>query len=153
MFDTIKDLYAKAETKADVSVLLGAGTIGYAVDAIYDPISELAPASVAALLASGGLAIKKGIDAFLEGRRARWREYKVHETRNAAIDRAETLQQFFLDHEYPEGFLRVDTHLEWRRVDIIDDQQLDQACEAVRKGYLAQLDVKRSRLPERPSSS
>lgn len=57
------------------------------------------------------MAVKKAIEATIDRLRARAFKHDDELVRRALVDRARTLQQFFFEHGYADGFLSIDTHL------------------------------------------
>jgi hypothetical protein len=141
MFDGLKTVLGKAETKGDVAVVLGAGTAGFVVDALATVHGVFSPGTVSALSAAGALSAKKGWEAAREAKRKAKRAEKAAakalENAKEARARAEKLEKFFAAQQYEEGMRAMSAQLGWREQDIINDEQLNKAVEAARKDFLA----------------
>jgi threonine dehydrogenase-like Zn-dependent dehydrogenase len=136
MFEDLKNALAKAETKGDVAVVLGAGTVGAAVDLIVSAHGAPSPGVVSALSASGALSAKKGWEARKDAKRAaRVADKALGKARDAAT-RAARLRDFFAEHRYQDGLDAIGTQIEWHALEIIDDEQLEQAIQATRGEFL-----------------
>jgi hypothetical protein len=136
MFEGLKTALGKAETTGDVAVVLGAGTLGFAVDALAAVHGVFSPGTVSALSATGALSAKKAWDARREAKRAEKAAAKALENVKGARPRAEKLERFFAAQRYEEGMRAISAQLAWREQDIIDDEQLGQAVEAARNDFL-----------------
>lgn len=71
MFDDLKDLLSKAETKADTATILISGTVGYILDAQLNILGLIEPGICGILFASGSLGIKKSIEDKILKRKTR----------------------------------------------------------------------------------
>ncbi len=137
MFEAFRSAMDKAETKGDTAVVLGAGVAGFAIDAIASVHGVFSPGTVAGLSAAGALSVKKGFDARRDAKRARRESDKAVREAAAATDRAKELGKYFADQGYANGKQELQTQLEWRELDIIDDAKLDEALTAARINFLA----------------
>jgi hypothetical protein len=135
--ENFRDILGQAETKGDVALLLAAGASGFVIDAGLDVVGFMAPSAVSVVSAAGVLAVKKGWDAHRD--RVKNRKYAAAAEARVAetVQRAEKLQKFFLDQSYGRGYAALETNLDWRRAGIIDDQQLESACDDLRKEFFA----------------
>jgi threonine dehydrogenase-like Zn-dependent dehydrogenase len=149
LLEGLKTALEKAETKADVAVVLGAGTVGFGVDALAS-VHGAPPGTVSALSAGGALAAKKAWDARRETKRAKKAATKALGKEKQARPRAQKLETFFATQGYEEGVRVIRAHLDWRDEDIIDDEQLDQAVEAARKDFLEWVKKPLHDAPTRP---
>jgi threonine dehydrogenase-like Zn-dependent dehydrogenase len=143
MFEDLKNALGKAETKGDVAVVLGAGTLGAAIDLIVSAHGAPSPGVVSALSASGALAAKKGWEARKDAKRAKKAAEDALGKVKEAPARAQRILDFFEQQGYDNGVEVMHTQLDWHTQHIIDDEQLDQAVEAARNDFLAW--VKRGR--------
>lgn len=137
MFEDLKATLAKAETKGDVAVVLGAGTVGFVVDGLLSGHGLFSPGVVSGLSATGALSAKKAWDSVREAKRAKKAAAKALEKVTDAVARAEKLQVFFTERGYEVGVQEMVVHLDLRKQGLIDDARLYQATEAALDDYLA----------------
>ena len=137
MLEELKTVLGKAETKGDVAVVLGAGTVGFVVDALASVHGVFSPGTVGALSATGALSAKKGWEARREAKRAQVVAAKALKNVHEARARAERLVEHFARREYNEGVRVLTEQLALRQQNLIDDEELEQAVEDARNDFIA----------------
>ncbi|MFE3195834.1 hypothetical protein ACFXHA_43025 [Nocardia sp. NPDC059240] len=135
-FDDLKAVLDKAETKWDVTVVLGAGVAGFVVDALAISHGVMSPMTVSALSATGALSLKKGWDASRDTRRQSKAARQAMEKVTGAPVRARELVKFFADEGYKDGDQNLPVQLVLHEKGIIDDEQLNLAVDKALSAYL-----------------
>ena len=98
-----------------MAVVLGAGTLGFVVDALASVHGVFSPGTVSALSATGALAAKKGWESRREAKRAEKAAATAIGKVEEARARAEKMAWFFEGQGYAEGVRAMRTQLVRRK--------------------------------------
>jgi hypothetical protein len=133
MFEGIKDLLNKVETKSDLATVLIFGTSGFLLDAGLNVVGFLEPGLVGVAAASGALGIKKAAESAL----AKRSEQKEKEKRlDEETKRATELRALLGDDTTHQDLAqRLELELKLSESNIIDADALKTSVEDIIKEY------------------